>query len=423
MPQVSTGALESHPITAESRTTVGGVHVVAPVRFSVVFTLGVRVPGTNEAMTGPTDRLSLASHADAGPPEYHFETADGLDSPDQFRDAELALLEALSERTVGNLLVVQANYGVVGVVLAAFADGVRMTETSARATRFCRRNVALNDATAEVSLVDSPAALGETFETACYAPAGYTPIPVGKQRLVDALPVLDPGGRLFVAGETATGLDRYERCLTEHCPRVEAVHERGDLRVVAATRPDEFDPPRYVTPRTIEVSVAGVDLSLVTVPGLFSPGELDHGTRHLIETATVEDGEDVLDLACGYGPVGTWAASVADVDVTLADDDVRATACAEGSLDATGVAGTVVTADGTRGIDRRFDRILCNPPTHAGSGILTDLFAGAADVLRSGGEMAVVHHETLNLDEYLRQVGEVRARHRGEEHTVVVVEK
>lgn len=367
--------------------------------------------------------LSLEARVSAGRAQYEFRTADGVHSPESFRDAELLLLEVLWDRTPGAHLVVQANYGVVGTILAAAADGVVLTETSARAARLSRENVRRNDVTATVSLVDSPAAVGERFDTASYAPAGYTPLVLGKQRIVDALSTLRPGGTLSVAGRTETGLDRYERCLDTHCPAVETVHESDAGRVVEATRPEQFAPPEYVTTRTIETTVDGVDLSLRSAPGLFSADSLDHGTRHLIETATIQNGERVLDLACGYGPVGTYAASVADVEVVLSDDDVRATRCAERSLEATGVDGTVVTGDGTRALDGEFDRVLANPPTHAGDGVLSDMFTGVADVLTDGGELSVVHHEELDLDSSLATVGTVVDRNAGAEHTVVTVRK
>jgi 23S rRNA (guanine1835-N2)-methyltransferase len=367
--------------------------------------------------------LSIEARVSTGRATYEFKTVDGVHSPDSFRDAELQLLDALWERHPGTHLVVQANYGVLGTILAARSDSVQMTETSARATRLCRENVDRNDVEAEISLVTSPAAVSGQFDTGSYAPAGYTPIALGKQRLVDALSVLRPGGTLFVAGRTETGLNRYESCLETHCRAVETVHESDTGRVIAGTRPAEFTPPNYVSTQTIETTVDGVDLSLRSVPGLFSADSLDHGTRHLIETATVEDGERVLDLACGYGPVGTYAASVADADVVLADDNARATRCVELTLEATGVEGTVVTGDGTRGIEGQFDRVLSNPPTHAGSGVLSDMFTDVADVLADGGELSVVHHEELDLDSYLRTVGTVVDRNAGGEHVVVTVRR
>lgn len=363
--------------------------------------------------------LSLASQVSDGPDTYRFRTADGLHSVDAFRDAELLLLEVLWENAPGDLLVMQANYGVVGVVLAAKATSVTMTETSARAARVARANVSRNSVTATVSLARSPREIDTQFDTICYAPEPYLPVEIGKQWLVDALSRLRAGGRLYVAGEKSTGITRYEGCLEEHGQSVETVRREGTCRVLEATRPVDDDRPQYVSRRTVTAHVDGASLEMVTEPGLFSPNALDDGTRLLLETASVEDGETVLDLCCGYGPVGAYAAASADIDVLLTDDNVRATACAEETLDATGVDGTVVTADCLRGVDRSVDRVLCNPPTHAGSGVLSELFSGVARVLDTGGELSVVHHRTLNLDRHLERVGKVTGRSSGDEHTVV----
>ncbi|MFC4405360.1 methyltransferase [Haloarchaeobius iranensis] len=367
--------------------------------------------------------LALGSRVDRGPSRYEFHTADGCCSPDGFRPATLALLGACWDERIGRLLVPAANYGVVGCVLAGVADAVAMTETSARAAACCERNVAANGVDATVSTCAQPADRDEEFDTVAYAPKPYTPIAVGKQRVANALATLAPGGTLFVAGTTDTGLGRYEDCLADLAGRVETVHD-GDARVVTATRPGTVDPPAFVEPREFSATVDGVALSLVSMPGTFSAGHLDHGTRLLLETATVEDGERVLDLCCGYGPVGAYAGSAADCDLWLTDDDAVATACAERTLAASGVDGTVVTADAVSGVaDRRFDHILSNPPTHAGDGVLSALFSGMASVVASAGRATVVHHRSLDLSRHFGRFSSVERLATGDEHVVVRLEK
>jgi 16S rRNA (guanine1207-N2)-methyltransferase len=372
--------------------------------------------------------LALGSHVDAGPSRYEFHTVDGCCSPDSFRAAELALLEACWGREPGRLLVPAANYGVVGCVLGGTADAVTMTETSARTAACCERNVAANGVDATVPHTAHPADpdgltnSDDAFDTVAYAPTPYTPIPVGKQRVANALATLAPGGTLSLAGTTNTGLARYEDCLTDLAGRVETVHD-GDARVIVATRPETVDTPAFVQPREFTATVDGVDLSLVSVPGTFSAGHLDHGTRLLLETATVADGERVLDLCCGYGPVGAYAGIVADCELWLTDDDAVAAACAERTLAENDVDGTVVTADALAGVaDRHFDRVLSNPPTHAGSGVLSDLFTGMEQVLASGGRATVVHHRSLDLSRHFERFRSVETLATGEEHVVVRLE-
>ncbi|WP_440006736.1 methyltransferase [Halomicrococcus sp. SG-WS-1] len=363
--------------------------------------------------------LALESRVSGARPKYRFRTADGVVSKRSFRTPELLLLESLWDRDLGRLLCPQANYGVTGVVLADAAAAVEMTETSARAARLCERNAGENGVEASVSVVADLTTLEGEFDTVAYAPKRYAPLAVGKQRVANALAVLRPGGSAYVAASKETGLARYEDQLRDVAADVTSVAERDGYRLLEAIRPETFDPPSYVTPRTRRPTVDGVDLALATVPGVFAAGGLDDGTRLLAEASTVSDGDRVLDLACGYGALGAYASLAADCEVWLSDDDAVATSCAERSLRASGATGTVVTADCLTGVaDRTFDRVLCNPPTHAGGDVLSELFAGARDVLAPDGELAFVRHRELTLREHLAPFGDVETRRTGREHVV-----
>lgn len=379
--------------------------------------------------------LTLESRVDGGPSAYRFRTADGVVSKRSFRDAELLLLEALWDADPGRLLCPEANYGVVGTVLAAVADAVTMTESSARATRLCERNVRANDADASVSLLADLRRLDRRFDTVAYAPKAFTPIELGRRRIADAVSRLRPNGRLYLAASKRAGLRRYADGLREIGAEVERVAADGDCRLLAATRPavgpangddgdDDGDahdgPSGSLSPRRIRPTVDGVELPLVTAPGLFSATGLDDGTRLLLESSTVRDGERVLDLCCGYGPAGVYAARTADCEVWLSDDDRVATRCAERSLRAAGADGSVVTADCLEGVpDRTFDAVLCNPPTHAGSGVLSELLDGARDVLAANGRLRLVHHRDLDLRPHLSRFGTVERVRTGEKHVVL----
>ncbi len=366
------------------------------------------------------DELTLESRVASARPIYRFYTADGIHSKDSFRNAELLLVESLWETDLGRLLTPEANYGVVGTVLADCASSVHMTESSARAAQLCERNTAENHVGASTSLVADLSTLDGTFDTVAYAPKPYTPLSVGKQRIAHALSVLRPGGSIYLAASKQTGLTRYEECLREITTTVEQLSEYNDYYLLKATRPPLLDLPTYISPQEIHPEIHGTELSLITIPGLFSASKLDDGTRLLLEAAAIEDGERVLDLCCGYGAIGAYAGRVADCEVWLSDDDRVAALCAECSLRASRVDGTVVTADCAEGVtDQTFDSVLCNPPTHAGAGVLSELFAGAYDVLATGGELTVVHHRALELQPHLSPFDTVERRRTGAEHVVL----
>jgi 23S rRNA (guanine1835-N2)-methyltransferase len=405
---------------------------------------------------GSRSELALESRVEDARSEYVFEAADGVCSKQSFRTPELLLADVLWSTDVDRLLVPEANYGVVGVLLAASTENVAMTESSARAATLCERNAAANGVETDVTLTAGvteldgtigaglngtigagldgttgggmlplPGVSGEqTFDAVAYAPKPYTPLDLGAQRIQDAVSRLAPGGQAYIAAAKHTGLTRYETILGGLAGDVESVGSREEFQVLRATVPgdtaDGFESLRCATAREFDVTVDGIDLSLVSMPGVFSASELDAGTRLLAESADVSDGERVLDLCCGYGAVGTYAALAADCEVWLTDEDRVATACAEQSLHANDVEASVATADGLRGVPTEpFDRVLCNPPTHATDEVLEGLFGGARDVLRRGGELLAVHHRELDLRPQLSAFETVESVVIGDEHVVI----
>lgn len=333
--------------------------------------------------------------------ELGFRTADGVASPDAFRPAELALLEALAVEPPDSLLAVRANYGVVGVAAATFCDRVRMTERSARAARLCRANAAANGVEAPVTLAPSPLAVPGTYAAAACAPRPYEPNAVVVQRTADALARVRPGGALYLAATTRGGLSQFEDALAD-LGAVEAVSERDDVTVLRCVRPAGYRRPSGSPETAFAATVGGQRLRIAAAPGLFAADGLDDGTALLAEEATprVARGDRVLDLCCGYGPLGTAAGRAADGQcrVTMTDDDAVAVACARRTACLNGVAPErIAAADCLRGTAGPFDLVVTNPPTHAGSGVLRELFDGVRDVLAADGACLAVHHRAVDL--------------------------
>lgn len=359
-------------------------------------------PDPQSVAQNPDQHVRLRAHVGERD-SFAFRTRPDLTSPDAIRPAERLLLEILHESRPSPLLVADANYGVVGTVMAAFVDDVWMTEPSVRAGGCCRDNAERNGVAdrTTVAITADLRALPRQFEAAALAPRPYTPIEVGKQRLADALAALAAGGVCYVAGTPSTGLNRYERTLAELCDDVTRVAQSGDVAVLRGTRPPGYTPRWYAEPRILRPTVRGETLSLVAYPGLFSAASLDAGTRALAEQLSIDDGERVLDLCCGYGPLGVYAARTAACSVTMVDEHCVATACARRSARLSDVADavTVVTADGTAPhTGSPVDRVLCNPPTHAGSEVLSGLLRRASEALAPGGELNLVHHHGVAVD-------------------------
>jgi len=146
-------------------------------------------------------------------------------------------------------------------------------------------------------------------------------------------------------------------------------------------------------PRVIRATLRGRVWSLQAASGVFSQRGVDPGTRLLIETMRVNRGDHVLDLGCGYGPIGLVAASLAPRGtVWLVDANQRAAALAAANAASHGLRNVrVIVADGASSIrDGTMDVVITNPPIRAGRRVVAGFIEDARRVLRPGGRFYLV---------------------------------
>lgn len=154
----------------------------------------------------------------------------------------------------------------------------------------------------------------------------------------------------------------------------------------------------YYTFRRSVVEARGHRVTIVGKPGVWSWDALDPGTAALLEVAEIGPGDDVLDLGCGTGVIGAVASVLASQGcVKLVDCNVAATACAERTLAANGIANAeVLLADGAKGLaPTSFDLVLSHLPR--GRAVQEELIQGAAWVLRPGGRFYLVAHKRAGI--------------------------
>lgn len=179
-----------------------------------------------------------------------------------------------------------------------------------------------------------------------------------------------------------------------------------------------------------EAQLGGRTLRLASTWGLFSPREIDEGTRLLLERVAVAADADCLDLGCGYGPIGLALAALAPRGRTLlVDKDFVAVDYAGRNARDNGLDNArALLSNGFDQIppDLRFDLIASNVPAKVGKELLAILLHDARDRLRPGGRLYVV---TVNgLREFMkRNLTEVFGHYdkckQGAHYTVAMAER
>ena len=145
-------------------------------------------------------------------------------------------------------------------------------------------------------------------------------------------------------------------------------------------------------PAECTFSYRGIDLVFTTDAGVFSRGEVDTGTRLLMEALPEEMQGDILDLGCGWGIIGIsiarkWPGS----RVVMADVNTRALDLSRENAKRNRAEVVCVESDGMVALmDRSFDAVVTNPPIRAGKQVIYKMFADAAQCLKPGGALYLV---------------------------------
>jgi len=137
--------------------------------------------------------------------------------------------------------------------------------------------------------------------------------------------------------------------------------------------------------------VLDMQFSCTTDAGVFSRDGLDMGTRILLEALPPLAGR-ILDLGCGWGPVGAvLGRKYPEAEILMTDLNARAAELAARNLAANGVKNAkVVQGDGYENVDGKFDAIVLNPPIRTGKSVIYGMFAGAKGHLTENGALYIV---------------------------------
>jgi len=176
-------------------------------------------------------------------------------------------------------------------------------------------------------------------------------------------------------------------------------------------------------------TLCGQPFTFHTTWGLFSPREIDEGTRLMLNYIEVEPDSDILDLGCGYGPLGVCLARQAPGGKTLmVDKDFVAIDYSRKNIQGNGLANAeALLSNGLAQVgERQFDRVVSNIPAKVGKELLWLMLHDAKRHLRPEGRIYVVTINGLRefMAKNLKQVfGNYKKLKQGAHYTVAMAIK
>ncbi len=170
--------------------------------------------------------------------------------------------------------------------------------------------------------------------------------------------------------------------------------------------------PKVKSDRNVITSkLRGENLRFVTDAGVFSKGGVDFGSRLLVESFVMPNVDgDVLDVGCGYGPLGlSIAATFPARQVQMVDVNERAILLSKENAVQNHLQNVeIYRSDGLLDVkDSRFAAILTNPPIRAGKKVVFAFYENSFSKLTVGGELWVVIQKKQGAPSSMKRLEEL----------------
>jgi 16S rRNA G1207 methylase RsmC len=176
--------------------------------------------------------------------------------------------------------------------------------------------------------------------------------------------------------------------------------------------------------------LAGEKLVFHSTWGIFSPKEIDEGTRLLLEHLSIEPDFNCLDLGCGYGPIGlVMARKAPDGQTLMVDKDFMAVEYSNANAARNHISNAqAILSNAFDHIESslHFDIIASNIPAKVGKEMLSLILHDAHQRLKPNGKLYVV---TINgLRQYMKRnlnevFGNYKKLKQGKTYTVAMAQK
>ncbi len=140
----------------------------------------------------------------------------------------------------------------------------------------------------------------------------------------------------------------------------------------------------------LRVDLLGEKMTFLTDAGVFSKKMVDFGSQLLLKCLEVDKGETVLDVGCGYGPLGLSLAKAYGVQATMVDINNRALDLARQNAERNKVEATIFQSNIYEQVEGEFDHVISNPPIRAGKQVVHEIIEKSKDFLETDGDLTIV---------------------------------
>lgn len=178
----------------------------------------------------------------------------------------------------------------------------------------------------------------------------------------------------------------------------------------------------------IEEEIDGIKYRFYTANGVFSKRRVDLGSLILLNSLDLDNSGRLLDLGCGYGPIGIVIKKTnPKIDVEQVDINEKAVELTKINSTLNNTITKSYISDGFSSVEGLFDNIILNPPIRAGKKVVFNLYEEAYEHLNKGGNFWIVIRKqqgALSHKKYLESIfDKVEIIRRNKGYFVIKLEK
>ena len=204
---------------------------------------------------------------------------------------------------------------------------------------------------------------------------------------------------IVVVGENRSGVKSIEKMFKPYGPitKFDSARRCSFYWGKCLNQPQPFDIQQWF--KSYQVNYHNHQLTIKSLPGVFSHGQFDIGSQLLLDTLPTLSGK-VLDFGCGAGVIGSVMAILnPSIELEMCDISALAVESSKETLAANGLKGKVFASDVYSDTSNDYKFIISNPPFHAGldtSYSATEtLLAQAPNYQNAHGELLIVANSFL----------------------------
>lgn len=186
--------------------------------------------------------------------------------------------------------------------------------------------------------------------------------------LANLTPHLKENADIILVGEKKCGIKSVSGLLTPYSESSNAIDSARHCSVIYAQLSKPVAP--FVQASWIkdyQLNVNDISLTIRSLPGVFSFGELDKGSELLLNHLPEELKGNGLDFGCGAGVLSCYLLKKhSELSLDLIDVNAYALASAKLTLEKNALEANVFASDVFSNVDKEYDLLLSNPPFHSG---------------------------------------------------------